>query len=187
MKLTFLFSLALTIQPLAANQQVVTLGDSLTFAYETEFCNGIDTPFFSYGDGFSSNVRNWAEILNKPAYRKDSFDLGPRKYISFEGPDGKDYDFFFRHKNNWAVPGLRIHELWKFMNRDATILSLIDPDLADLIDYTDFKESRDFAIGDLENQIRNTAERVVVFIGGNDIRGVYPDIYKIRQTRRLRP
>src|SRR6478735_291634 len=101
MKRSLLFCFAMALQPLSATQQVVTLGDSLTFAYETEFCNEIDTPFFSYGDGFSSNVRNWAEILNKSAYRKDSFDLGTRQYVNFDGPFGTEYDFFFRNKNNW--------------------------------------------------------------------------------------
>jgi len=163
---------------LSAAEQVVTLGDSLTFAYETEFCHEVDIPFGpDYGDGFSSRVRNWAEILNKPGYRRASFDLGPRQYLNIDLPSANDFDFFLRNRNNWAVPGLRIRELWKFMNREATMSSQIDRSLSDLLDYTDFKESEDFAIADLEDQIRNTAERVVIFIGGNDVRGVYPAIY----------
>jgi len=178
MKSTLLLPFILALQPLSAGEQVVTLGDSLTFAYETEFCHEVNIPFGpDYGDGFSSRVRNWAEILNKPGYRRSSFDLGPRQYINLDGPSANDIDFFLRNRNNWAIPGLRIHQLWKFMNRDATISSMIDPDLSDLLDYTDFKESDDFAVGDLEDQIRNTAERVVIFIGGNDVRGVYPAIY----------
>ncbi|MEO5714146.1 MAG: GDSL-type esterase/lipase family protein [Luteolibacter sp.] len=178
MKTKLLLSFILALQPLSAAEQVVTLGDSLTFAYETEFCHEVNIPFGpDYGDGFSSRVRNWAEILNKPGYRRSSFDLGPRQYVNIDLPSSNDYDFFLRNRNNWAIPGLRVHQLWKFMNRDATISSMIDPDLADLLDYTDFKESTDFAISDLENQIRNTAERVVIFIGGNDVRGVYPAIY----------
>ncbi|MEO5916432.1 MAG: SGNH/GDSL hydrolase family protein [Luteolibacter sp.] len=178
MKPTLLLPFILALQPLSATEQVVTLGDSLTFAYETEFGHQVENPFGpDYGDGFSSRVRNWAEILNKSGQRRSSFHLGPRQYLSIEFPGGSDYDFFLRNRNNWAVPGLRIHELWKFMNHKATMHSMIDPDLADLLDYTDFDESTDFAVGDLEDQIRNTAERVVIFIGGNDVRGVYPEIY----------
>lgn len=178
MKRTLLLSFLLALQPLSAAEQVVTLGDSLTFAYETEFGHEVDIPFGpDYGDGFSSRVRNWVEILNKPGYRRASFDLGPRQYFNIDFPLANEFDFFLRHRNNWAIPGLRIHELWKFMNRDATLDSIIDPSLADLLDYTDFRESKDFAVSDLEDQIRNTAERVVIFIGGNDVRGVYPAIY----------
>jgi lysophospholipase L1-like esterase len=178
MKRTLLLSFSLALQPLSAAEQVVTLGDSLTFSYEAAFCHEVDIPFGpDYGDGFSSRVRNWAEILNKRGYRRASFDLGPRQYINIDFPLANEYDFFLRHRNNWAIPGLRIHELWKFMNRDATLTAMLDPSLADLLDYTDFKESQDFAVGDLEDQIRNTAERVVIFIGGNDVRGVYPAIY----------
>lgn len=178
MKSALLLPFILALQPLSAAEQVVTLGDSLTFAYETEFCHEVKIPFGpDYGDGFSSRVRNWAEILNKPAYRRTSFDLGPRQYLDLDLPTGYDIDFFLRNQNNWAIPGLRIRELWKFMNREASISSMLDPDLADLLDNTDFKESEDFAVADLEDQIRNTAERVVIFIGGNDVRGVYPAIY----------
>ena len=178
MKHSLLLSFILALQPLSAAEQVVTLGDSLTFAYETEFCHEINIPFGpDYGDGFNSGVRNWAEILNKLGCRRSSFDLGPRQYLNIDIPFGNDIDFFLRNRNNWAVPGLRIHELWKFMDHNVTIQSVIDPDLADLLDYTDFNEPTDFAVGGLEDQIRNTAERVVIFIGGNDIRDVYPAIY----------
>lgn len=182
MKSALLFSLALALQssPVPAAEQMVTLGDSLTFSYETEFGSQVSIPFVvSYGDGFGSKVRNWAEILHKTAYRNSSFDLGSRKSVSFDLPFGGDFDFFFRNQYNWAIPGMRVGELWKFMNREVTLASFLDPDLAALLEYSDFDEATDFAIGDLEDQIRTTAERVVVFIGGNDIRGVYPDIYKL--------
>ncbi len=157
---------------------MVTLGDSLTFAYEAEFCNEIDIPFGpDYGDGFSSRVRNWAEILYKPGYRRSSFDLGPRQFINIDFPGANDFDFFLRNRYNWALPGLKIDQLWKFMNRDADVEAMVGPDLSRLLEYTDFDEADDFAVGDLEDQIRNTAERVVIFIGGNDVRGVYPAIY----------
>lgn len=178
MKFTLLLPFILAFQSLSG-EQVVTLGDSLTFAYETEFGHEVNIPFGpDYGDGFSSRVRNWAEILNKPGYRRASFDLGPRQHLNIDVPLANDFDFFFRNRNNWAVPGLRIRELWKFMNHEATMSSMIDSDLANMLDYTDFKESQDFAVADLEDQIRNTAKRVVIFIGGNDVRGVYPAIYK---------
>lgn len=178
MKPSLVLPFILALQPMSAAEQVITLGDSLTFAYETEFCREVDIPFGpEYGDGFNFRVRNWAEILHKPGYRRNSFDLGPRQYLSIDNPFHFEIGFFLRNQNNWAVPGLRIHELWKFMNHKVTIHSVINPDLADLLDYADFDVSTDFAVRDLEHQIRNTAERVVIFIGGNNVRSVYPQIY----------
>jgi hypothetical protein len=78
---------ALILQTASASavEQIVTLGDSLTFAYEAEFGFQVDLFFVRYGDGFSSRVRNWAEILNDPIYRHERFDLGTRQNISVLG------------------------------------------------------------------------------------------------------
>jgi len=56
--------------PVAAAEQCVTLGDSLTFAYEAEFGSAL------FSDGFGPEVRNWVEILHDPVYRHESFDQG---------------------------------------------------------------------------------------------------------------
>lgn len=173
--LSFVFALALKCPVVSAAEQMITLGDSLTYAYESEFGTQVDIPFVvSYGDGFGSKVRNWAEILNKMIYRNASFDLGDRDTLHIIG----GVDFFFRNRYNWALPGMKIAELRKFLNHEATLNSMLGPELANLLALTDFNEAEDFAIGELETQIQTTAERLTLLIGGNDIRGVYGDIYK---------
>ncbi len=180
MKPIYALILALALQRanVAAAGQIVTLGDSLTFAYESEFGTGVTIPFVgSYGDGFGPGVRNWVEILNNPLYRNAKFDLGARQSFSVDLPFGQRFNLYLRQKYNWAVPGMKIDELWKFLDRQVTLSALLDPDLAAILALSNFNEATDFAIGDLEDQIRNTAERLTVFIGGNDVRAVYGGIY----------
>lgn len=168
---------ALILQTASASavEQIVTLGDSLTFAYEAEFGFQVDLLFVRYGDGFSSRVRNWAEILNDPIYRHDRFDLGTRQNISMLGL----YDIFFRHKNNWAIPGLKVNGLRRFVNGEETFLNLLDlgPDLTYIIEQSSFNDATDFLLADLKSQIQNTAERLTLFIGGNDVREIYGTVY----------
>ena len=168
------FTVALQCPIVSAAEQIITLGDSLTYAYESEFGTQIDIPFvISYGDGFGSKVRNWAEILNKTIYRNASFDLGSRDTLHIIG----GVDFFFRNRYNWALPGMKINELRKFFDHEATLNSMLGPDLANLLALTNFNEADDFVIGELESQIQTTAERLTLLIGGNDVRGVYGNIY----------
>ena len=165
--------------PLPATEQLVTLGDSLTFAYEAEFGYKITIPFVaSYGDGFGTKVRNWVEILNDPVYRNNNFDLGARDIIQID--IGFSYDFFFRHSNNWAIPGLKVRDLRRFINGDATFLGLLAPDsvLAYLLGISTFSDVADFPLSGLESQIRSSAKRLTFFIGGNDIKEIYGDIYE---------
>jgi hypothetical protein len=168
---------ALILQTASASavEQIVTLGDSLTFAYEAEFGFQVDLFFVRYGDGFSSRVRNWAEILNDPIYRHDRFDLGTRQNISILGL----YDIFFRHKNNWAIPGLKVNGLRRFVSGEETFLNLLDlgPDLTYIIEQSSFNDATDFPLADLKSQIQNTAERLTFFIGGNDVREIYGTVY----------
>ncbi len=173
-------ALLLGAAPAPAVEQIVTLGDSLTFAYEAEFGYQLTIPFVaSYGDGFGPGVRNWVEILNNPAYRHASFDLGDRDYIQLDLPFSTSIDFFFRHKNNWAIPGLKVDGLRRFIDGEATLLGLLEPDsvLALLLSYSDFDAITDFPLGDLKAQIQNTAERLTFFIGGNDVREIYGTVY----------
>ena len=157
----------------SATEQIVTLGDSLTFAYEAEF--GFNIPFTSYGDGFAPEVRNWAEILNDPLYRHERFDLGTRQNISVLGL----YDIFFRQKNNWAIPGLKVNGLRRFINGEESFLNLLDlgSDLTYIIENSNFDAVTDFPLTDLKSQIQNTAERLTFFIGGNDVRAIYGNVY----------
>ena len=160
----------------ASAEQVVTLGDSLTFAYEAEFGFHVTIPLVAtYGDGFGPGVRNWAEILQDPVYRHGSFDLGPRKYVQL----WSSLDFFLRQNNNWAIPGLKIDQLRRFINGDATLLGLLDPTsvLAILLKYSNFDSVTDFPLIDLKTQIQSTAQRLTFFIGGNDVREIYGGVY----------
>ena len=168
---------ALMLQAASASavEQIVTLGDSLTFAYEAEFGFKLDLLLVSYGDGFGSRVRNWAEILNDPLYRHERFDLGTRQNISVLGL----YNIFFRNRNNWAIPGLKVNGLRRFVNGEETFLNLLDlgPDLTYIIEHSSFNDATDFPLADLKSQIQNTAERLTFFIGGNDVREIYGNVY----------
>jgi lysophospholipase L1-like esterase len=174
-KLPLALASILLFQTAPANETCVTLGDSLTFAYEAEFGFRVNTFLFGIvGDGFGPQVRNWIEILNDPLYRKSRFDIGERDEFSL-----LFYNLLFRHEFNWALPGLRIEELRSFMAGTTSFSALVaaDPDLALLLRFSDIDQNTAFRLSDLENQIRTTAGRLVLFIGGNDVRGVYGNIY----------
>lgn len=183
-------ALALQLSPAPAADQIVTLGDSLSFAYEAEFGFEItvqtpESPIFGepLGDGFGPEVKNWAEILNDSTYRGEFFDLGARDSIrlqTFLIPERFE-TLFFRQEFNWSVPGYRIDQLRSFVSGEATILEILaeNPEyeaLLTALENSDFEES-DFAVADLVTQIQSDAERVVLFIGGNDINGIYGTIY----------
>ncbi len=175
--LATLFAIALQGTASAVTERIVTLGDSLTFAYEAEFGFEVTIPFDdTYGDGFGPEVRNWIEILNDPAYRGSRFDIGMRDSVSVS-VFGFQFNQFFRHEYNWAIPGLKIDELRQYIDRQISLTSLLDDELATIIELSDFDEAADFSVIDLEDQIRNSAQRLTLFIGGNDVRGVYGDIY----------
>lgn len=162
--------------PVSAAEQIVTLGDSLTFAYEAEFGFQVTNPFGdSYGDGFGPEVRNWVEILNDPVYRHERFDLGAREDITVLSL----FDIFFRHKHNWAIPGLKVNGLRRFINGEETFLNLLNlgQQLSFIIKNSSFNELTQFPLGDLIYQIRNSAERLTFFIGGNDVRAIYGTVY----------
>ncbi len=178
-------TLLVPARPARAAEQIVTLGDSLSFAYEAEFGFKVTIQFFgTFGDGFGPEVRNWIEILSNPAFRNARFDQGARDdfelLVSFLPPATQT--MFFRNACNWAIPGLKIDQLRRFMAGEATLFDLLgdDPDFSILVtalQYSDFDEDADFALADLEDQIAHSAERLTLFIGGNDIRGVYGTIY----------
>ncbi len=181
---SLLASLALTAAPATASEHIVTLGDSLTFAYEAEFgfrvrMLGVGT----VGDGFGPEVRNWVEILNDPAFRKDRFDLGNRNTFRLFTlwPFGFT-TFLFRHDYNWAIPGLKIDELRRFVDGSSSFTELLagNPDFGLLLTALELGGIGDseFALADLESQIQNTATRLTLLIGGNDINSVYGTIYE---------
>ncbi len=164
-------------------EEVVTLGDSLTFAYEAEFGFRVTVPFSgTYGDNMPAHVRNWVEILGAPGYRSAWFDHGARKTFNLNfAPFGSNYTLLLRHENNWAIPGLRIAELRRFVLGEATFLDLVSESedfalLGTALGLSDFEEE-DFLVTDMEEQIADKAERLVFFIGGNDVRGIYGTVY----------
>jgi lysophospholipase L1-like esterase len=187
--ISFCIALTLPSAPLPAAGQVVVLGDSLSFAYEAEFGFEVTLPSTSFpftqtvGDGFGPEVRNWIEILDDPAYRGQHFALGARDSIGIDLPfPFTDITLFFRQEYNWSVPGYRINQLRRFLDGELTISQILgeSPEFADLqdaLDNSDFSAD-DFAVADLITQIQTTAERVVLFIGGNDVNGVYGTLYE---------
>jgi hypothetical protein len=178
-----LLALALPYAAAAASQRVVTLGDSLTFAYEAEFgFKKTIIPFGTFGDGMPASVRNWIEILSSPSHRGDSFDLGLRDSLTVSPPFGSPFELFFRQKRNWAIPGLKVDGMRRFVQGQASLLELMSESedfatIGTLLSMSDFNPQTDFALSDFENQIRNEGDRVVVFIGGNDVRGIYGTVY----------
>lgn len=170
----------LTHSPLPAGASpCVALGDSLTFAYEAEFGFQFTIPFVgTYGDGFGPEVRNWVEILGDPAYRGGHFDFGARNTFELDLIFTRPR-LLFRHEYNWALPGLRIHELRDFLENTLTFADLasVDPVLSLLLGFSDLDPSTAFELADLQDQIRETADRLLLFIGGNDVRPVYGSIY----------
>ena len=145
----------LQASPVPAAEQCVTLGDSLAFAYEAVFGFRVSDPFVgTFGDNFGPNVRNWVEILNNTSYRHQQFDIGARStYRLFLKK------LFFRHEYNWALPGLKIEQLRSFVTGESTFRDLIgaDPDLSLLLALETLDQDTAFQLGDLENQVQNTA------------------------------
>lgn len=177
--------LALSTSNARAAEQIVTLGDSLTFAYEAEFGFQYTIPIVgtTLGDGFGPEVRNWIEILNDPLFRNQHFDIGARDNYNVPGIPfvTDDQRFLFRHEYNWAVPGQTVDQMRRFIAGTSTFLEILGENdefanFIDLISYTDFDASQ-FSLIDFENQIQDTAERLTFFIGGNDVRGIYGTVY----------
>lgn len=177
-----LASACLAFSPAISAESIVTLGDSLSFAYEAEFGFKVTIPTLgTYGDGFGPGVRNWIEVLSDPAYRGDRFALGSRDSITLHLLFSQT-TLFFRQRNNWAIPGLKIGQLRRFVEGQATFLDLIGESsefstLETALGLSDFNASTDFNPTEMEDQIANHATRLTLFIGGNDLRGVYGDIY----------
>ena len=178
-----LFALVLQTAAVSANDQIVTLGDSLSFAYEAEFCfqknvTGIGT----IGDGMPATTRNWIEILSNPTYRGNRFELGTRDSVTVSPPLDPPFDLYFRQSHNWAIPGLKVDGLRQFLAGQATFTSLIGGSsefstISTILSYSNFNDATDFALTDLESQIQGTAERLTIVIGGNDIKPIYGTLY----------
>lgn len=101
------------------------------------------------GSSKAKNIRNWCEILDDK--RHSYFDFGASAVYTDLRLIG--------HKYNWSVPG-------SFANQWVDYLSS-----GSILDYV-------YGISKLESQLKNEVERIVIFVGGNDLRVNYESIYK---------
>ena len=178
-----LIALAVQTAALPAAEQIVTLGDSLTFAYEAEFCfqqtiSGIGT----IGDGFPASVRNWIEVLSTTPGRADRFELGIRDSVTVDPPFDPPFQLYFRQSHNWAIPGLKVDGLRQYLEGQAQFTDLLggSPEFSTLhtiLSYSDFNNATDFPLSQLQSQIQGTADRLTIFIGGNDVKAIYGSVY----------
>ncbi|MBP7950336.1 MAG: hypothetical protein KA004_11815 [Verrucomicrobiales bacterium] len=97
----------------------------------------------------ADGIKNWNEILDQ------------RRSQYFEyGPEGDHVDLrLIGHEYNWSVPGSDADDWWN--------------------DYLSagFPQDELYGIPELEDQLENDAERIVVFLGGNDLRANYGSVY----------
>lgn len=107
----------------------------------------VEFPILFPQNNDSWDTRNWIELLHER--RQSWFDLG-----SFSAY----YDVrIIGHKHNWAFPGATTQEI-----RDR------------LLSTNWFDKQWQ---SELREQIKNQAERIVIFAGGNDVDDYYDDIY----------
>ena len=151
----FIMCAALPIQAPAA--KVVTIGDSLTAEYDViPEVPGFDDLPTDYAEVTVAGweAMSWVEIAAR--LRGRYFNFGKWKDLSdpWSVPRLSGYEY------NWAVPGV------------------------DAGQYEDFVTSSIFsnpffyaARQPLEDQLADTAQRVVVWLGGNDFRGNYGPLY----------
>lgn len=173
-------ALLLALQgPLLAADQIVTLGDSLTFAYQGEFGFKKNVLGKVYGDGMPATVRNWIETLSSTTYRNAFFDQGSPKNINLQLGLGS---IFFRNEYNWSIPGVKIDEMRRFVQGEVTFKELLleSDDFGDIstaLGFSNYSDAVHFNRPDMLTQIGTTAERLVFFIGGNDVRPIYNTVY----------
>lgn len=139
----------------AAPLRILTIGDSLTEEYAFEF------PFTSPATGQPANhARNWPELLSaaRPAevtFGSYSPNLGA--YSDFR--DGG-------YRLNFGVPGYTT-ENWLRVIRTESYNPFTDP-----IEELGYWRTRNALVDNLP-----LADVVVVFLGGNDLKGDYNDLY----------
>ncbi len=142
----------LTASSLAAAPKVLILGDSQSEEYEFE---AGPEPLFSSPESnlLESNIQNWVEILSDR--RKSDIDFGEYK---------SDYlaDFDIRNGGyayNWSVPGFET----------TNFISVINP--------FSFNPLYQWSRPRIEDQLANTVDYAVIFLGGNDVRSRYGAFY----------
>jgi len=183
-----LLALALQSPVCLADDQIVVLGDSLSYAYESEFGFKQVISFQTFGEGAPASVRNWIEVLSNPTYRGTKFDLGTRINLTVDPPDigttNPPFNFFLRQQGNFAIPGLKVDGMRQFVQGEKTFYQLMGADVlpqptttvGKLLSYSNYTESN-FARADFQAQVTGSAERLVISIGGNDVDDIYGTIY----------
>lgn len=101
------------------------------------------------GNSKAKGIMCWSEILDDK--RHSYFDFGSSKTYGDLRLIG--------HKYNWSVPGSFADDWVDYLSSGV------------VLDYV-------YGINTLSSQLKNEADRVVIFVGGNDIRVNYESIYK---------
>ncbi len=183
-----LLALVLPVLPCFADDQIVVLGDSLSYAYESEFGFKQVISFQTFGEGAPVSVRNWIEVLSNPTYRGTRFDLGTRINLTVDPPDigttNSPFNFFLRQQGNFAIPGLKVDGMRQFVQGEKTFYQLMGADVlpqptttvGKLLSYSNYTESN-FSRADFQAQVTSSAERLVISIGGNDVDDIYGTLY----------
>ena len=97
------FARALQRADVSAVEQIVTLGDSLSFAYDAEFCfTKTTTEIGTIGDNMPT-TRNWIEILSSQVNRSDRFELGTLHSATVTPPADAPFSLYFRQGYNWGL------------------------------------------------------------------------------------
>jgi hypothetical protein len=151
--LRFPFLLLLAI-PLAvpARDKVLIIGDSLSKEYEITFRGVPGIAGICPDNPKAWKARNWAETLHR--LRNPWFDMGSVNWYA---------DFrVYGHRYNWAFASGKASQI-----RDR----LLSDDLFDR-----------FWQSTLWDALKNDADRVVLFCGGNDINSRYGDLYEGTRT-----
>jgi GDSL-like Lipase/Acylhydrolase family len=141
----------------AAGADVVTIGDSLTAEYDTiPDVPGFPTEATAYAEvtvpGWES--MSWVEVLGR--LRPDDFNFGSYRKLS----------------HSWLVPRLSGYEL------NWAIPGVLAGQYEDLMTATPRSNPGYLALRlPMDDQLRNRAERVVIWLGGNDFRANYGSLY----------
>ena len=148
---------ALVLFSAARAAEVVAIGDSLTAEYDIiPAIPGFPTEATAYAEvsvpGWVS--ASWVEIVAQ--LRPDDFEFGGYKQLSSPWPAPR----LSGYELNWAVPGIDAGQYEDFVT--SSVLS---------------NPAYFVARQPLEDQLKNRAERVVVWLGGNDFRAIYGTLY----------
>ena len=150
-------ALATLSSPVDAAPNVVTIGDSLTAEYDTiPDIPGFPDEATAYAqvttNGWES--MSWVEVLAR--LQKSYFNFGSSRTLSapWNVPRLSGYEY------NWGIPGIEAGQYEDFVS--STVLQNFA--------YFTLRQP-------LEDQLKNRANRVVIWLGGNEFRANYGKLY----------